>query len=109
MKIEYNKLVRDRIPEIIDRSGNQYEIATYSESEYLEVLRQKLVEEAQEAADASPDELVKELADLYEVIDALMLVLGIDRQTILSMQQQRRDDRGGFSQKIKLLWTMANE
>ena len=54
MRKEYNKLVRDRIPEIIRRDGRNCEIATISEDEYLQALREKLVEEAQEAAEADP-------------------------------------------------------
>ena len=50
-------------------------------------------------------ELVKELADLYEVIDAVMIAFGLDKDAILAKQQKRRDERGGFEKRIKLLWT----
>ncbi len=58
--------------------------------EYLEALRQKLIEEAQEAALASPKDLVKELADLYEVIDAVLVAYPIEREVVLAVQKQRR-------------------
>lgn len=108
MRREYNKLVRDKIPEIIRQSGNQCEVTIFSETEYLEALRQKLIEEAQEAAIASSDELVKELADLYEVIDAILTASGIEREAVSAVQQQRREERGGFEGKIKLLWTLTD-
>lgn len=104
MRKEYNKLVRDRIPEIIHKDGREYEIATMSEEEFRQALRVKLVEEAQEAAEADPRKLVTELADLYEIIDAIMVAYGIERDTVLAEQGQRRTERGGFDKHIRLLW-----
>jgi len=72
MRRDYNKLVRDRIPEIIRSGGKQCGIETMPEAEYRQALLQKLVEEAQEARQAAPDELITELADLQEVIAALL-------------------------------------
>jgi len=101
----YNKLVRDRIPEIIAADGRQCSTEIMSDDEYCQTLLAKLVEEAQEVAAADRDELVKEIADLYEVIDALLIAFDLDRETVLSMQQNRHDERGGFEKHIKLLWT----
>ena len=78
----YNKLVRDRIPEIIHASGMNYEIDTLTDHAYKQALRDKLIEEATEAAQAKGDDLIKELADLYEVIDALVLAMNIDPITV---------------------------
>ncbi len=102
---EYNKLVRDRIPEIIRESGIECEIAVLSDAEYRIALRLKLIEEATEVAEANENELVTELADLYEVIDALMASYGISGDRILNAQAKRRENRGGFAQKIMLLRT----
>ncbi len=100
----YNKLVRDRIPEIIRASGRDCGTAVMSDADYIQALRNKLVEEAQEAAHAEGDELMKELADLYEVMDALMMVAGIDHQDVLKKQRERSHQRGGFAKKLRLLW-----
>ncbi|MDJ0903535.1 MAG: nucleoside triphosphate pyrophosphohydrolase [Xenococcus sp. MO_188.B8] len=108
MKTEHNKLVRDKIPDIIRASNNQYEILTLSDAEYIDALKQKLLEEANEAAIASPDELAQELADIYEVIDALLAAAGIEKETVKNIQKQKRSIRGGFDNKIKLLWTELN-
>ncbi|MBD1850955.1 nucleoside triphosphate pyrophosphohydrolase [Cyanobacteria bacterium FACHB-502] len=108
MKKVYNKLVRDRIPEIIQAAGREYAIETMEEEEFHQALRAKLVEEAQEAAAATDTDLVTELADLYEVIDTLMAASGIDRKTILTEQKRRRLERGGFSRRIRLLWSGAD-
>jgi predicted house-cleaning noncanonical NTP pyrophosphatase (MazG superfamily) len=105
MRKEYNKLIRDRIPEIIQRDGRQCGVEIMSEQDYVQALKHKLVEEAQEAAAAKPEELVKELADLYQVIDSLMTACGIDRETVHAIQEKRRESRGGFSQRLRLLWT----
>lgn len=105
MRKEYYKLVRDRIPEIISENGLNYEIITLDESEYRQALRQKLIEEAQEAAEANEQNLVTELADLYEVIDAVMMTYGIPRESVILEQMKRREERGGFEEKIMLLWT----
>jgi predicted house-cleaning noncanonical NTP pyrophosphatase (MazG superfamily) len=102
---EYNKLVRDRIPEIIRQSGNQCEVAILPDAEYRIALRIKLIEEATEVAEATGDDLIAELADLYEVIDALMLSYGISDDRILNAQVKRRETRGGFAEKIMLLRT----
>ena len=75
------------------------------DGEYRRALLDKLVEEAQEAANAKPEELVKELADLYEVIDAVVAAHGLDRNTIKAMQVNRNVERGGFEKRIRLLWT----
>jgi len=105
----YNKLVRDKIPEIIEKSGNQCEIAILSEQEYQQALCQKLIEEATELASAEPTELISELADLYEVIDSLLIATGIDKETVFNQQRQKRKERGSFQTKIKLVSVLSRE
>jgi len=105
MRKAYNKLVRDRIPEIIRKSGIDCEVVTLSQTEYRQALRQKLIEEAREAAEANQQNLITELADLYEVIDAVMASYNINRELVIAEQLNRREERGSFEQKIMLLWT----
>jgi predicted house-cleaning noncanonical NTP pyrophosphatase (MazG superfamily) len=105
MRKEYNKLVRDHIPEIIRQDGRRCSVEVMLEEEYVRALKDKLIEEAKEAAAAKPEELVKELADLYEVIDSLMEAHRIDREAVLTEKQRRYQSRGGFSQRLRLLWT----
>jgi predicted house-cleaning noncanonical NTP pyrophosphatase (MazG superfamily) len=105
MRIHHNKLVRDRIPEIIAAEGRGYATEIMGDGEYRQALLEKLVEEAREAAEAEPDDLMKELADLYEVIDVVLVAFDLDKDAILALQQKRRDERGGFEGRIKLLWT----
>ena len=105
MRKQYNKLVRDRIPEIIARDGREYETVTLSEDQYREALRAKLMEEAKEVAVAEPDRLITELADVYEIMDAIMAAYQIERDLVLAEQDQRRVARGGFEKRLLLLWT----
>lgn len=105
MRIHHNKLVRDRVPEIIAAEKREYATEIMEDAEYCRALLVKLVEEAREVAEAEPDEIVKELADLYEVIDALLLAFDLDKDAMLALQEKRRDERGGFEGQIKLLWT----
>jgi predicted house-cleaning noncanonical NTP pyrophosphatase (MazG superfamily) len=110
MHKKHNKLVRDRIPEIIRQAGNQCEVVTMSEAELTQALREKLLEEAREAAAAtSPENLVSELADLQEVIDALLTVYGIEYEAVVKEQTRKRTERGGFEQRLRLLWTESSE
>ncbi len=104
MRTLYHKLVRDRIPEILRCDGRTYEIVTMNEEEYRQALREKLIEEAKEAASASSNELITELADLYQVIEALMKSYDITPNQVQTEQERRRIERGGFEQRIRLVW-----
>ena len=108
MKKFYNKLVRDRIPEIIQAAGREYAVERMDEEEFHQAIRAKLVEEAQEVAVAAPEDLVTELADLYEVMDALMAAYGIKREIVLTEQKQKQIERGSFSRRTRLLWSGAD-
>ena len=105
MRREYNKLVRDRIPDIIRRDGRTCEVVELSEADYRAALLAKLVEEAQEAATAAPDQLTAEIADLYEVIDATLAAFGISRENVIAEQQHRAAERGTFRRRLMLIWT----
>ena len=70
-------MIRDRIPEIIQAAGKHCETTVMDDEEYIQALRLKLVEEAQEALQSAPNDLLIELADLQEVIIAIMSIYGI--------------------------------
>jgi predicted house-cleaning noncanonical NTP pyrophosphatase (MazG superfamily) len=106
MPTDYDKLIRDRIPEIMDRAGVAYEIDTLDDPAYLAALRAKLVEEAREAAEAEGDaELVKELGDVLEVVAALTAAAGLDPDEVETVRSRRREERGGFERRIRLVRT----
>ncbi|MEB3342505.1 nucleoside triphosphate pyrophosphohydrolase [Okeania sp.] len=104
MRQEYNKLVRDHMPEIIRKSGIECETVTLSEREYQQALRQKIIEEAQEVATANNADLVIEIADLLEVVDALLKSYGISRNQVRLEKDKKRASKGDFDNKTMLLW-----
>ena len=76
--MEHNKLVRDRIPEIIRKEGKEADIVILSDEQYLVELKAKLIEEATEVSlSKDREEILSELADVREVMDALMQVYEI--------------------------------
>jgi predicted house-cleaning noncanonical NTP pyrophosphatase (MazG superfamily) len=91
----YNKLVRDKIPKILDGKGVSYEKRIASPEEYKAELIKKLGEEAAEFAEAGD---VNELADVMEVVEALkQLPEYAEAETI---RVQKRQERGGFDARI---------
>ena len=101
MRTYRDKLVRDAIPELIRAAGNTCVTVTMDEPEYRRALRDKLVEEAREAAAAGPLDLVAELADLCEVIDAILDFHGIGRAALRAEQARRCAERGAFTQRLR--------
>lgn len=93
----YNKLVRDKIPDILDRKGIAYEKRTASPEEYRQELIKKLSEEASEFAEAGSPE---ELADVLEVIEALRILP--EYADVEELRIKKRAERGGFAERIIL-------
>lgn len=104
MKKDINKLVRDRIPEIIEKDHKKpmYRIIEDND-EFLIKLKNKLLEEANEVVLSDNDkELVEELADLFEVIDSILKETGISISKVKEIQKEKR---GSFSKKIYLYYS----
>ncbi len=76
-----------------------------SDAEFRHTLRMKLVEEAHEVAAAKGQDLVTELADVMEVLDAVLEVHRIRWDEVQAVQAVRRQERGGFTRRLTLLWT----
>jgi predicted house-cleaning noncanonical NTP pyrophosphatase (MazG superfamily) len=105
-RVEYNKLVRDKIPEIIQKRGEQVRTIRLKGDALITALRQKLVEEAFEALDARPgDDLIGELADVNELIGALCSALKVSDDDLKAVQKEKRQKRGGFEKGIMLAKT----
>lgn len=96
----YNKLVRDKIPEIIAAKGGKAEIRILSDEEYRVFLEDKLDEEVGEY---HRDKNAEELADILEVVYALAASIGCSREQLMEIYQKKHDQRGGFSEKILLI------
>jgi predicted house-cleaning noncanonical NTP pyrophosphatase (MazG superfamily) len=88
------KLVRDRIPEIMRREGKTPDVEQIAGERLKIALKDKLVEEATELQ-ASVD-VREELADVLEVVDALVDSYGLDEIELQSIRWKKREERGGF-------------
>ncbi|QSO54142.1 nucleoside triphosphate pyrophosphohydrolase [Alicyclobacillus curvatus] len=100
----YNKLVRDRIPEIIGLEGKNYTVRTLSDEEYAKELKVKLSEELREYLETQSDvDAVEELADIVEIIHALCTVHGSSAKALEGVRQAKAEKRGGFQEKIFLI------
>ena len=102
-KITYNKLVRDRIPEIIEASGKSCKTEILSDEKYLEMIDAKLDEEL---AEYHMDQNIEELADLLEVIRAATLARGYTLEELETVRAKKAEKRGGFEKKILLIETI---
>ncbi|MEG2139091.1 MAG: nucleoside triphosphate pyrophosphohydrolase, partial [Oscillospiraceae bacterium] len=95
----YHKLVRDRIPEIIEASGKTCVTEILSDEAYLKMLDKKLDEEL---AEYRKDQNVEELADLLEVIRACAVARGYSVEELEQVRTDKAAKRGGFEKKILL-------
>ena len=95
----YDKLVRDKIPEIIMKSGKACSTEVLDDEKYVELLDQKLFEEMLEY---HQDKSIEELADIVEVIYAIVKSRGLSVEEFEKIRVSKADERGGFEQKILL-------
>ena len=96
----YNKLVRDLIPDIIERSAGKCRTRTLSDEEYLKMLDLKLDEEL---AEYHQDQNIEELADLLELILAATAARGYTPAELEAVRAEKAKKRGGFEKKIFLI------
>lgn len=96
----YNKLVRDRIPEIIEQGGNRCRTQVLSDEDYLRMVDAKLDEEL---AEYHADGNVEELADLLEVIYAAAAARGCGREELERIRAAKAEKRGGFEKRLLLI------
>ena len=96
---EYNKLIRDKIPDIIAAKGEKLETHIADEEEFLEKAKDKINEEVTEFLDSGE---VEELADLLEITYAVANAMGTSEDQLNNIRRQKLDKRGGFNKKIIL-------
>ncbi len=106
MKISYNKLIRDKIPQIIEATGKIPTVRVLKHEEYLKELNSKLTEESNEWLGSGNTE---ELADILEVVLALATVNGIDFEQLVDLANEKRVNRGGFDKRLFLEYVMEAE
>ncbi|KIQ80302.1 MULTISPECIES: nucleoside triphosphate pyrophosphohydrolase [Bacillus] len=100
----YNKLVRNRIPEIIENNGKTFTTRILNEKEYIEEVSKKTQEELTEYLEAeSKEHKVEELADLLELVNALAQYEGVTLEDVEQVRKQKAEKRGGFQERIFLV------
>lgn len=100
----HNKLVRDRIPEIIEKNGKNFSQRILDDDEYIKELKKKSFEELEEYMNAENNEdAMEELADLLEIIHALAESHGANIEKVEELRKQKAIKRGGFKEKIFLI------
>jgi predicted house-cleaning noncanonical NTP pyrophosphatase (MazG superfamily) len=100
----YNKLVRDKIPQIIEQTGKTFTTRILEDDEYRKELRKKAFEELEEYMNASDDETaLEELADVLEIIHALAECHGSSIERVEQIRAEKAEKRGGFKEKIFLV------
>ena len=99
MRKEYNKLIRDRIPEIIAATGKTAQIRVLSDEGYVAALERKLTEEVSEYLESRE---TMELADVLEVVQALAENAGVSFDDLLKMKAEKQRTNGAFQKRLFL-------
>lgn len=98
-KIKYNKLVRDKIPYIIEKDGKRAVTIKLNDTEYINLLDKKLKEELIEYLENGS---VEELADLVEVVYAILDFKNIHISKFEKIRLSKVEERGAFKDRLLL-------
>ena len=98
--IKYNKVIRDKIPEIIADSGKKYTLKQLDDTSFLSELEKKLIEEVNEYTESKD---VEELADLLEVIYRISELRGVNSDELDEIRKEKAEKRGKFDDNLFLI------
>jgi len=102
----YNKVIRDKIPEIIQKDGHSCNVKTLSDEQFLVEIEKKLSEEVTEYQN---DKNPEELADILEVIYRIAKLKGISKEELEQIRIKKVEDRGGFENNLFLIDTTKSD
>lgn len=107
---KYNKLVRDRVPEICLRNKSIPKTRmARDDREFIFYLQKKIKEETAEIIkEKDKEKLKREVANLFEALDTLLKTLGVSKSEILKARREKNRERGTFKKRIILLETKSN-
>lgn len=97
MTAQREKLVRDRIPEILKAAGKRCDVQRLDDAEFGRKLDEKLAGELAEYRESGE---IEELADMVEVIEAILNRRGIERYQFEKRRREKRNERGGFEKRL---------
>ena len=100
IKKVYNKLVRDKIPDMIRKAGKTFSTHIASEDEYEQSLWDKMDEEVAEFKDNPCEE---EMADILEVMEAITIFYALDPYDVETARQAKAGRRGSFKDRLSLI------
>jgi len=102
--IKYNKLIRDRIPEIIKEAGWKPRVRKLEKAEFLNALKKKVLEEAEELIQSKDKKgIIDEIVDIQELLDVLTSEVGLKKLEVKKLQAAKRKKRGGFKKRLFLI------
>lgn len=104
-KYYHRKLVRDKIPDLIEAHGDELETVVLDKDRFEKELKKKLVEESKELIEAKEEDVVNELADVLELVKSLASYHKIPFKYLERYQGEKRKKRGGFKKRIYLAWS----
>jgi len=104
-KYNHQKLVRDKIPELIISSGNECKTRIMDDDEFEIELKKKLLEETKELIEASDEKVINEMADVLQVLISIAAQHNISLDKVIEYQIEKENKRGAFFQKIFLEWS----
>lgn len=109
-KIYYNKLCRDKVPDIIHGKGFECEVREIDHDEYKREIIRKVFEEASGVSNHSGREsLLKELADLVITIDAVKKEFGVSDTELNESVEKSIEEKGGYEDRFYLSWSSDTE
>lgn len=100
----YNKLVRDNIPKVIEKTQKNFSTRILSKEEYMVEVKKKMNEELEEYQEATTnEEAVEELADILELMHAAVKIHGATIEQLEEVRRAKAEKRGGFEKRIFLI------
>ena len=100
--MKYNKAIRDKIPEIIQKDGYSCSVKPLPDEQFLEHLEKKISEEV---AEYQNDKNPEELADILEVIYRIAQLKGVSKEKLEKIRIKKSEERGGFDKNLFLIDT----
>jgi len=97
--VKYDKLVRDKIPEVLDSLNKSYEVSYADNVAFKKYLAKKLNEEVNEFIE---NPCIEELADIQEVVYGILMAYDWDNVKLVEKVDQKRQLRGAFSKGVIL-------